>query len=145
MVDYDNPPEVICGVCHKNYGKGYGSSTQGHDCAAHYDRGFIYGHYGSDFDVTKLRLTGVDLPDKVDPVCDECIRGWVYTGKAMPMGEYMDFDAFRELPVECQACKAPTPTYRERFKYSYVDSDRRPWVLSLCASCFEKKGCQVSA
>lgn len=137
-MEADNLPEVICEVCKKSYGTGC-SRTQAPDCAAHYADGFIYGHYESDFDIQKIRLTGVDLPRVVDPVCDDCIRGWIAEGKAYAVGEFCDFDAFGELPLNCELCQAHTPTSKERFKLAVFDDNGRASYLSLCLSCFEKR------
>lgn len=132
--NYEDPPEVICAVCKKNYGKGMGSPTQANDCAAHYNKGYVYGHYGSDFDLSKIRVAGVDLPERVDPVCDTCIRGWFELGHAVDAGEFNDFD--QDVTGECQRCQSPMMTTRDRFKVP-VKKDFHYSYEVICEQCFQ--------
>ena len=94
-VDMATGNTVACGACGAEYRR-MGSDTQGVDCACHYANGVVYGHYGSDFDAYKYAVSDALreqlVAERIDPVCDVCIRKWITAGSATLAGEYMDFN-----------------------------------------------------
>ncbi|MGN6109054.1 MAG: hypothetical protein ACTHU0_28370 [Kofleriaceae bacterium] len=79
----------------------------------------MHGHYGSLlFDLKKVVLGYEPVPDPRDPVCDQCIEGWIAAAPGSPRTfEYIDND--EDLDVGERA-EAPTAQLECKFSGGYV-------------------------
>lgn len=78
---------VVCRTCGAVF-TGH-SVSQADGCAAHYARGVVYGHYGSKYDISAIRVPLANITPELlaqtdngvlDPVCDDCIDVWIAAG-----------------------------------------------------------------
>lgn len=89
---FKKPMTVECQRCGKFYeeecpGHDGEPSTQGWECAGSVKDGVFYGHYGSHFDTSMLRVAG--LEQEMDPVCDYCVMEWIKDGRVTYIGDNM--------------------------------------------------------
>lgn len=89
---------VVCRTCGAVF-TGH-SVSQADGCAAHYARGVVYGHYGSKYDISAIRVPLANITPELlaqtdngvlDPVCDDCIDVWIAAGGS-EIKEWNDFN-----------------------------------------------------